>query len=149
MQEPKLKRPVRLGINPLDLSQLSPKVWVPVAKDRIALDKSLIEIVDKNRSDEIVAVFTCPILEAAFALDQLLSEGRAMNQALGKTDSYRAYVHRGLAWVKLRASAIMTIYDEETNSYSLNPEVFPIEEEPIKPSDLIAPPPKFSLFKRN
>ncbi len=148
MNEPKLKRPVRLGVNVFDIQELSPTIWVPIAKNRIAMDKNLFEIVDKNRTDEIAAVFTCPVLEAALALDSLLSENRAQNQALGESKKLRAYIHRGLNWVKLSPNVVLTLWDEDKDYYVLHPDVFPLVDEPVMPSDIVPLAPSFSLFRR-
>lgn len=140
--EPKLRKPCRVAINPLDLSQLSPTIWGPVLKGRVAFGKMTLEHVDKNRPDEIAAVFTCPVLEAALALDKFLSETRAINEAAGTKDVYRCYIHRGLTWVKLRQDAVMTLWDEHAETWTLNPDVFPLVDEGVRPDELQAARPK-------
>jgi hypothetical protein len=147
MSEQKLRKPVRLGINPLDLPGLPESVWLPVLKGRIAFDKHLLERVDLNRPDELVAVFTREVLESALCLDKLLSDVRALSEGTNKI-VFRCYIHRGLSWVKLRGDVVCTLWDETTDSYVLNPDVFPLAEAPVVPSDIKAPVQDFSLFKR-
>lgn len=125
----KLRREVKLAINPLDLLGLNPGIVPQVLKGRIDLDPKKTVVVDTRGVEERCSVFTCDTFGAALAIDLLRNEARHEKREL------RAYINRGSTWFRLPLHIVLTKPDGA--GYTLDPKWFPVVEET---GILVAPP---------
>jgi hypothetical protein len=126
-----LTRAVSLGVNPFDLTRISPIIMAGILRDpnhghwRIS-DRTPI-VVDKDVPDEQCVPFLCSLQTAALCIDLLRLECDEM-----RSGSMRAYVFKGKGWQRIPYNVKLT--RTVGSSIVLNSDFFPIYEPIIPPT---------------
>lgn len=127
-------RPERLAINLFDLQHLHPFIHGMLTERFDGRKESLIWV-DRSRMDETAVPLLGPLLDTACLVDILRAEASKFG------NECRAYLCRARAWVRLPASAVLTVV--ENGKPRLAEEWFPgaVESTPYQP-----PPPTRVVF---
>lgn len=121
----RLKVPVRLGINVLDLGRMSEYVRGKLLKTG-NLDLKRPRTYGEG-GDERFVEFGCDLLTAALLCDFIRNEGR-----VEKSTICRVYAKRGDSlWTKLSYVAVLTVERTGGDGYELSEEWFPVEVEAV------------------
>ena len=116
------------------MDRLDPLMRMSVLGGKMDLRKdALIRIDPVGAPDEVGIPMTCPLLEAATALDVI----REHDHSMGDRPT-RIYILRNSTWLKLSSSALLTQYLISEDRTILNPKVF-TSTAPVLPDQPLAP----------
>lgn len=117
----RLKTPITLGVNVLDLERMSHVRTRVVKTGDLRLDHPH---TFGEGGDERFVELRCDPLVGAMLLDALRNEGRITKSVIA-----RVYLRKGSGeWAKVPYNAVLSVPDGA--GYTLNPDVFPVEIEP-------------------
>ncbi len=119
-----LDRKERLAINLIDLDRVDSMIRHMLLGGKLDLSHKNVIQVDKDRFDETGVVFTCDLLTAACVCDTI----RTHDKNAGDYPT-RVYLFRARAWSKVSGATLLSVVEDGV--VILNPEVFPVEVEPI------------------
>jgi len=114
-----------LAINLPDLDRVDQFIRTTLLAGKVDTGQAV--VTDRNRMDEIAVRFTCGLLAAACVCDTIREHDRRAGDP-----PVRVYLRRAEAWVKLPASAVLSVVAD--GGVRLNPLLFPNSREPIEPA---------------
>lgn len=125
MSEQRLRVPVRLGLNVIDLGRMSEYVRGKVVKTGAPDLKR--PITYGEGGDERLVELLCPLPTAALLVDFVRNEGRVERSTI-----CRAYMKKGGGeWTKLPYGAVLTVERTGGTGYELSEEWFPLLVEAV------------------